>query len=117
LFFGPVGIVFLELFPTRNRYSGAAIGYNAAYLVFGGTAPLFSTYLVEVTGSLLAPAVYMAVLAACVFLVAIRLPESYKSSLVHREDHDSTAGPFDDVSDGIAPAEGPARSTAEKVAR
>lgn len=30
LFFGPVGIVFLELFPTRNRYSGAAIGYNAA---------------------------------------------------------------------------------------
>jgi len=117
LFFGPVGIVFLELFPTRNRYSGAAIGYNAAYLVFGGTAPLFSTYLVEVTGSLLAPAVYMAVLAACVFLVAIRLPESYKSSLVHREDHDPTAGPFDDVSDGIAPAEGPARSTAEKVAR
>lgn len=88
LFFGPVGIVFLELFPTRNRYSGAAIGYNSAYVVFGGTAPLFSIYLVHVTGSLVAPAVYMTVLAACVFLVALRLPESYKNSLVHAEDDD-----------------------------
>lgn len=98
LFFGPVGIVFLELFPTRNRYSGAAIGYNAAYLVFGGTAPLFSTYLVDVTDSLLAPAVYMALLSAGVFLVARHLPESYREPLVHSEDHrpidvDSTEPP------------------------
>ncbi|MGY1640225.1 MFS transporter [Geodermatophilus sp. SYSU D00703] len=100
LFFGPVGIVFLELFPTRNRYSGAAIGYNAAYLVFGGTAPLFSTYLVDVTGSLLAPAVYVAVLSALVFLVALRLPESYRTPLVHRED----AG-VDTGTPGSAPVE------------
>lgn len=85
-FFGPVGIVFLELFPTRTRYSGAAIGYNTAYVVFGGTAPLVGTWLVDVTGSLLAPAIYMAVLAAAVFVVARRLPESYRSSLVHSED-------------------------------
>jgi MHS family proline/betaine transporter-like MFS transporter len=102
LFFGPVGIVFLELFPTRNRYSGAAIGYNAAYLIFGGTAPLFSTYLVDATGSLLAPAVYIAALATCVFLVALRLPESYKSSLVHLEDHEPVA---DQDPDRTRPAE------------
>lgn len=85
-FFGPVGIVFLELFPTRTRYSGAAIGYNAAYVVFGGTAPLLGTWLVDVSGSLLAPAVYLAVLSAAVFAVALRLPESYRDSLVHAED-------------------------------
>lgn len=113
LFFGPVGIVFLELFPTRNRYSGAAIGYNAAYLVFGGTAPLFSIYLVDVTGSLLAPAIYMAVLSVCVFLVALRLPESYKHSLIHTEDHHRVAS--DEAAAG-SPAE-PVPTAAEKVIR
>jgi MFS transporter, MHS family, proline/betaine transporter len=89
-FFGPVGIVFLELFSTRIRYSGAAIAYNSAYLVFGGTAPLFGTWMVDVSGSLLAPAVYMTVLAACVFVVALRLPETYRHSLIHAEDVPST---------------------------
>lgn len=86
VFFGPVGIVFLELFPTRTRYSGAAISYNSAYVVFGGTAPFLGTWLVSATGSLLAPAIYMAVLAAAVLLVALRLPESYRQSLVRTED-------------------------------
>lgn len=81
MFFGPFGIAILELFPTRVRYSGAAIGYNAAYLVFGGTAPLFSIWLVTVTGSLLAPAIYMTVLAGCVFAVTIRMPETYQQPL------------------------------------
>lgn len=111
LFFGPVGIVFLELFPTRNRYSGAAIGYNAAYLIFGGTAPLFCTYLVDATGSLLAPAIYVTVLATCVFLVALRLPESYKDSLVHREDTDRMRGQH--VAHTPAPATG--RADAEEA--
>lgn len=102
VFFGPVGVVFLELFPTRTRYSGAAIGYNAAYVVFGGTAPLFSTWLIQVTGSLLAPAVYMTILAAAVCVVATKLPESYRASLVHAEDAASNAvsrDPADDVTE------------------
>jgi MHS family proline/betaine transporter-like MFS transporter len=86
VFFGPVGIVFLELFPTRTRYSGAAIGYTTAYVVFGGTAPLLGTWLVDVSGSLLAPAIYLAVLSTLVFLVALRLPESHRSPLIHAED-------------------------------
>lgn len=86
IFFGPVGIVFLELFPTRTRYSGAAIAYNSAYVVFGGTAPLLGTWLVASTGSLLAPAVYLAVLAAIVLVVALRLPETSRQSLIRTED-------------------------------
>lgn len=81
LFFGPFGIAILELFPTHVRYSGSSIGYNGAYLIFGGTAPLFSTWLVDVTGSLLAPAIYMAVVAACVFVVVSRMPETFRDSL------------------------------------
>ncbi|OLF12079.1 hypothetical protein BLA60_08640 [Actinophytocola xinjiangensis] len=86
IFFGTVGIVWLELFPTRTRYSGAAMSLNAAYVVFGGTAPLFSTWLVDATGSLLAPAIYLAVLSFLVFVVACRIPETYQVSLVQGED-------------------------------
>jgi MFS transporter, MHS family, proline/betaine transporter len=89
-FFGPVGIVFLEQFPTRTRYSGAAVGYNLAYVAFGGTAPLFGTWLVSQTGSLLAPAVYTAVLAAVVLAVATRLPETHAEPVVHAEDMGTT---------------------------
>jgi MHS family proline/betaine transporter-like MFS transporter len=88
LFFGPVGIAFLELFPTRIRVSGAGVSYNIAYTVFGGTAPLLSTFLVMQSGSKLAPAFYMALVAALVFLVSTQLPETYRKSLVHSEDMD-----------------------------
>jgi MHS family proline/betaine transporter-like MFS transporter len=86
VFFGPVGISFLEQFPTRTRYSGAAVGYNVAYVVFGGTAPLFGTWLVAQTGSLIAPAVYTALLAAGVFVVATKMPETYNQPIVRDED-------------------------------
>ncbi|MGI5441701.1 MFS transporter [Streptomyces shenzhenensis] len=93
VFFGPVGIVFLELFPTRTRYSGSSIGYNSAYVVFGGTAPLLGTWLIDVSGSLLAPAVYMTALSACVFAVALRIPESHQDPLVHIEDTEVDTDP------------------------
>lgn len=85
-FFGPFGVAFLELFPTRTRFSGAALGYNAAYVAFGGTAPLIGTWLVDATGNLLAPAYYMAGLAIAVVLVTLKLPESHQRSLVTDED-------------------------------
>lgn len=75
-FFGPFAVAFLESFPTETRVSGAAIGYNLSYVVFGGTAPLFATWLVAVTGSLLAPAVYMMVVAAVVTVIVLRLPNT-----------------------------------------
>ena len=75
IFFGPFGVAFLEIFPARVRFSGGAFGYNAAYVIFGGTAPFFSIWLVDITGSLLAPAFYLAIVAVIVTVVAFRLPE------------------------------------------
>lgn len=64
------------LFPTRVRCGGFAIGYNIAFGVFGGTAPLVATYLVSATGSNFAPAYYL-IAAALVSLVPILLsPET-----------------------------------------
>jgi MHS family proline/betaine transporter-like MFS transporter len=86
LFWGPVGIALLELFPTRTRFSASAISYNLAYTIFGGTAPFLGTWLILQSGSKIAPAVYMAVLSVAVLLVVLRIPETYKKSLVHAED-------------------------------
>ena len=59
-----------ELFPTPVRYTGFALSFNTANALFGGTAPFIATWLIDVTGSLLAPAVYLMVMSA-VALTAI----------------------------------------------
>ncbi|GGJ22658.1 MFS transporter [Paenarthrobacter histidinolovorans] len=76
IFFGPVGIAYLERFPASVRFSGSALGYNLAYIVFGGTAPLVATWLVAATGNLLAPAIYTSSLAAVVALTLVLLPRN-----------------------------------------
>ena len=86
LFWGPVGIALLELFPTRTRFSASAISYNLAYTVFGGTAPFVGVWLVMQSGSNIAPAVYMAAVSIAVLASILFMPETSKRSLVHDED-------------------------------
>jgi MHS family proline/betaine transporter-like MFS transporter len=70
----PVG---MELFPPSMRYSGAAIGYNLSYAVFGGTAPYVSGWLLDATGSKLAPPIYIMIIAVLAFVLLLRtLPET-----------------------------------------
>lgn len=59
-----------EQFPTEVRLSGFALTFNVANAVFGGTAPMIATWLIGVTGSILAPAYYL-VAAAVVTGVAV----------------------------------------------
>jgi len=48
-----------EQFPTHVRLSGFALTFNTANAVFGGTAPMIATWLIDVTGLQLAPAFYL----------------------------------------------------------
>jgi MHS family proline/betaine transporter-like MFS transporter len=66
---------FVELFPTRTRYSGLALSYNLAVAICGGTTPLVATWLVTVTGSTLAPAFYLMAAALGTTLAALAMPE------------------------------------------
>ncbi|MGB3481146.1 MAG: MFS transporter [Mycobacterium sp.] len=66
----------LEIFPTRTRLTGSALGYNIGYAVFGGTAPLLAAYLVEVSGSPQAPGFYLAIMAVVVAVCAWNVPEA-----------------------------------------
>jgi MHS family proline/betaine transporter-like MFS transporter len=63
-----------ELFPTRVRYSGFALGHNLAVALAGGLAPFVATYLIATTGSSSAPAYYLigAAVATLVTLATVR---------------------------------------------
>lgn len=44
-----------ELLPTRIRSTGIAVAYNIPVAVFGGSAPLISTWLIQRTGDISSP--------------------------------------------------------------
>lgn len=44
-----------ELLPTRIRSTGIAVAYNVPVAVFGGSAPLISTWLIQRTGDIASP--------------------------------------------------------------
>ncbi|MDA3630781.1 MFS transporter [Saccharopolyspora sp. WRP15-2] len=48
-----------ELFPVSVRSTGVAIGFNIPAALFGGGAPFVATYLIDVTGWTVAPAIYL----------------------------------------------------------
>ena len=83
VFFGPMSTAVAEQFATRARSTGLGIAYNLAVMIFGGFAQFFVTWLIEATGSPIAPSFYVmfgaaiGVVAAC-FLVDrardVRLP-------------------------------------------
>jgi MHS family proline/betaine transporter-like MFS transporter len=59
LYTGVIPSILSEMFPTRVRYTGLSVSYGFAVVLFGGFAPLVSTWLVAATGNPLAPAFYI----------------------------------------------------------
>jgi len=63
-FSGAAPATLCELFPTKSRTTLLSIGYSLATAIFGGFAPFIATYLIDRTGSPIAPTYY--VIAAAV---------------------------------------------------
>ena len=74
---GTLATFLAESFPTNVRYSGFALSFNGANALLGGTTPFIVTWLIKVTGSPLAPAVYLTVVAL-IAMVAI-----FQSRTIH----------------------------------
>jgi MFS family permease len=85
MFFGPISTAIAEQFPTGVRSTGLAIAYNFAVMLFGGFAQFIVTWLIRVTGSLLAPAYYVMFGAMVGFIASVFLVER------HHEEHLPTA--------------------------
>lgn len=62
-----------ELFPTSVRSTGVAVGFNIPAAVFGGGAPFVATYLIDLTGWTVAPAIYLLGTALIGLLAALVL--------------------------------------------
>ncbi|MBP8531715.1 MFS transporter [Streptomyces sp. MK37H] len=59
-----------EMFPTSVRYSAYSIGFSISTIIFGGSAPLVMTELIESTGSNMIPA-YASILTALITLATV----------------------------------------------
>lgn len=65
----PMMTLLMNQFHTKNRYSGTAMGWSFAASIFGSTALLTAEWLVQVTGSVLAPGFYISVAAGIAFML------------------------------------------------
>lgn len=77
-------VLLSEQFPTRVRYTASAFTYNLAYTIFGGTAPLIATWLIEATGNRMSPAYYLIAIALLALAGGLALPESSKRPLSYQ---------------------------------
>jgi MFS family permease len=59
IFFGPMSTAVAEQFAAGARSTSLGVAYNLAVMIFGGFAQFFVTWLIEVTGSPIAPAFYV----------------------------------------------------------
>jgi MFS transporter, MHS family, proline/betaine transporter len=74
-----------ELFPTETRAIGMSFSYSVSVTIFGGFAPFFATWLIDLTGDKLSPSYYLmatAVLSMIAIVAASRrLPRRPASAI------------------------------------
>ena len=72
--YAPQGAMITELFPTRLRYSGASIAYQATSIFAGSLAPIIALSLYKLTGETSAVAAYVigSLLITLIAVVAAR---------------------------------------------
>lgn len=76
LFSGPGPAAIAEIFPTRGRSTWMSSSYALAVAIFGGFAPFISQWLIDATGSRMAPTAYVMAAAAVSFVTIIGLRET-----------------------------------------
>lgn len=81
-----------ELFTTRVRSGGFAIGYNISVAVFGGTAPYIATFLISRTGNPLSPSFYMIFAAVLTLVTVLTMKETAGSRLLKTSGAGADAG-------------------------
>lgn len=70
-----------EAFKTEDRLTGYSLAYNVGLGIVGGTTPMISTWLIDISGHVLAPAVYLAALALISAAALIAMPDKSRQPL------------------------------------
>ena len=63
-YMGPLPALMSDMFPTRIRTTGLSVSYSFGVAIFGGFAPFINAWLIEATGSKVAPSFYLMFAAA-----------------------------------------------------
>lgn len=66
--------ILADQFPVHVRYTGIALAYNLAVVLFSGFGPLIATLLIRTTDSLAGPAWYVIAVCAVSFVASLALP-------------------------------------------
>ena len=74
--YGPQAAFIAELFPTRMRYSGASLAYQATSIFAGSLAPIIAVMLYKTYQSWMPIAIYLAVAGAISVVSALRARET-----------------------------------------
>lgn len=70
-------VLMVELFPASSRATGSAFGFNFANVLIGGPGPYIAAWLALVTGSAIAPALYLVVVSILALPILLKwLPET-----------------------------------------
>jgi len=78
---GSFAVLLTDLFPTRIRFTGVALGFNVSFTLFSGTAPLVATSLVGGTGQMASPA-FLMMACALIALVGSLWVERYGGNVM-----------------------------------
>lgn len=78
LYGGALPALLAEAAPADVRCTAVALGFNIAFGIMGGAAPLAATWLVERTGSEMAPAYIIMAVAAISLLTLALFRETYR---------------------------------------
>ena len=78
---GSFAVLLTDLFPTRIRFTGVALGFNVSFTLFSGTAPLVATSLIGGTGQMASPA-FLMMACALIALISSLWVERYGGSVM-----------------------------------
>ena len=78
---GSFAVLLTDLFPTRVRFTGVALGFNVSFTLFSGTAPLVATSLIGGTGQMASPA-FLMMACALIALVGSLWVERYGGNVM-----------------------------------
>lgn len=87
--YAPQPAIMAEMFPTRMRYSGVSLGYQATAIVAGSWAPLIGTALLRAYDSWVPIAFYILFAGAVSLGAALYMRESKGTSLIAIDEADA----------------------------
>lgn len=76
---GGAAVYMVESLPARIRMSGLSLGHVIGFSLFGGSAPLVAAFMINRSGDVTAPGIYLTFCCFASLLAALFTKETYKT--------------------------------------